>query len=106
MILLVQVKFTEFQVTYHLRKLFIYNLFGLVWSSQFIVHLGVLIIALAIGLWYFSEQDDDDRRRQRMGSRRIVRANVRTSAESEHCAQELIHANSNSPVEPETGSQG
>lgn len=47
----------SFEVSTKLRWLFIYHLWGMYWSVNFILSIGEMITATAISLWYFSPEN-------------------------------------------------
>ncbi|CAH0521599.1 unnamed protein product [Peronospora belbahrii] len=47
----------SFQVSTKLRWLFIYHLWGMYWSVNFVLAMGEMITATAVSLWYFSPEN-------------------------------------------------
>ncbi|CAI5716711.1 unnamed protein product [Peronospora destructor] len=47
----------SFQVSTKLRWLFIYHLWGMYWSGNFLLSMSEMITATAVSLWYFSPQN-------------------------------------------------
>jgi hypothetical protein len=49
--------YQTFSVDTETRKLLLYHLFGLFWTSNLIVFLGSTVISVAVGFWYFHRHD-------------------------------------------------
>lgn len=52
-----EVETESFRVDKRLRWLFLYHLWGMYWTSTFLLEIGEMITATAVSLWYFSPEN-------------------------------------------------